>query len=314
MSKRKTSNLAASVRQRLLNLSRERQEAFNLVLAQYAIERFLFRLSQSPFAAQFVLKGATLFAVWSGKLHRPTRDVDLLGYGDNSNERLRELFSKLCELPVEPDGLIFDADSIRIEEIRELQEYGGKRIILSVRLDTAVIPLQIDIGFGDVVTPGAAWLTYPTLLPFPEPHVRTYPKESVVAEKFQAMVFLGISNSWMKDFYDLWVLSRQFPFHGLTLAQAIQATFIQRQTVITSAIPIALTIEFGENPNKTKQWQAFLNRNQLDLDVSLVQVLTGLQDFLLPPWQAIAEEQVFKATWAPRRPWTSFEEWTTLKS
>jgi hypothetical protein len=274
------------------------------VLAQYAIERLLFRLSQSPFANQFVLKGATLFAVWSGKLHRPTRDVDLLGYGDNSNERLIELFSQLCELPVEPDGLIFDAGSIRIEEIRELQEYGGKRIILSVRLDTAVIPLRIDIGFGDIVTPGAAWLTYPTLLPFPEPYLRTYQKESVVAEKFQAMVMLGMSNSRMKDFYDLRILSRQFPFDGITLTQAIQATFTQRQTVITSAKPTALTSEFGENLDKVKQWQAFLNRSQLDLEVSLAQVLTGLQDFLLLPWQAIAEKQVFKATWVPEGPWT----------
>jgi hypothetical protein len=211
MSKKKTTNLAVSVRQRLLNLSRERQETFNLVLGQYAIERFLFRLSQAPFADQFVLKGATLFAVWSGKLHRPTRDVDLLGFGDSSNARLKALFSTLCELPVEPDGLVFDAGSIHVEEIRELQEYGGKRIILSVRLDTAVIPLRIDVGFGDIVTPGAAWLTYPTLLPFPEPYLRTYPKESVVAEKFQAMVMLGMSNSRMKDFYDLRILSRQFP-------------------------------------------------------------------------------------------------------
>jgi hypothetical protein len=304
MSNKKTTNLAASVRQRLLNLSRERQETFNRVLAQYAIERFLFRLSQSPFANQFVLKGATLFAVWSGKLHRPTQDVDLLGYGDNSNERLRELFSKLCELPVEADGLTFDADSIRVEEIRELQEYGGKRLTLSVRLDTAVIPLQIDIGFGDVVTPGAAWLTYPTLLPFPKPHLRTYPKESVVSEKFQAMVILGITNSRMKDFYDIWVLSRQFPFEGIILTQAIQATFAQRETVIAETTPTALTSEFGVNPIKMNQWQAFLNRNQLDLeDVSLSQVLTILQDFLLPPWQAIAEEQIFKATWAPGGPW-----------
>jgi hypothetical protein len=309
MSKKKTPNLAAPVRQRLLNLSRQRHETFDLVLGQYAIERFLFRLSQSPFADQFVLKGATLFAVWSGKLHRPTRDVDLLGYGDSSNERLRELFSKLCQLPVEPDGLIFDAASIRVEEIRELQEYGGKRITLSVRLDTAVIPLQIDIGFGDVVTPGAAWLTYPTLLPFPEPYLRTYPKESVVSEKFQAMVILGITNSRMKDFYDIWILSRQFPFEGLMLTQAIQATFAQRETMITEERPTALTNEFGENPDKMKQWQAFLNRNQLDLgNVSLPQVLTGLQDFLLPPWQAIAEEQVFKATWAPRGPWLLHSE------
>ena len=155
MTKRKTTHLAVSVRERLLNLSRHRQEDFNLLLVRYAIERFLFRISKSPFAQQFILKGATLFAVWSGKPHRPTQDVDLLGYGDSSSEGLRTLFATVCELPVEADGLVFDASNIRIEEIREAQEYGGKRVILSAYLDTAVISLQIDIGFGDVVTPGA---------------------------------------------------------------------------------------------------------------------------------------------------------------
>jgi len=304
MSQKREPNLAASVRQRLLNLSHQRQETFNFILAQYAIERFLFRLSQSPFADQFVLKGATLFTVWSGKLHRPTRDVDLLGYGESSNDHLRELFTILCQLPVDADGLLFEASNIRIEEIRELQAYGGKRITLPVYLDTAVIPLQIDVAFGDVVTPGATWLSYPTLLPFPEPYVRAYPKESVVAEKLQAMVMLGMLNSRMKDFYDLWVLSRQFSFYGETLAQAIQATFDQRQTAITMTVPIALTMEFAEHPDKMKQWQAFLNRNRLEtIDLLLPEVLTQLRNFLWPPWQAIANDQPFQATWTAKGPW-----------
>jgi predicted nucleotidyltransferase component of viral defense system len=304
MTKKNEPNLAASVRQRLLNLSQQRQETFDFVLAQYAIERFLFRLGQSPFAHQFILKGATLFTVWSGKLHRPTRDIDLLGYTENSDEQLRELFATLCRLPVEADGLSFDAGSIRIGEIRELQAYGGKRISLLARLDTAVIPLQIDLAFGDVVTPSATWLSYPTLLSFPEPNVRAYPKESVVAEKLQAMVMLGMLNSRMKDYYDLWVLCRQFSFDGETLTEALRATFSRRQTVITPNIPIALTAEFAEHPDKMKQWQAFLNRNRLETnETALLEVLTQLQHFLLPPWQAIANDQPFQATWTARGPW-----------
>lgn len=306
MTKRKTSHLAVSVRERLLNLSRNRQEDFNLLLVRYASERFLYRLSQSPFAQQFVLKGATLFAVWSGKLHRPTQDIDLLGYGDSSSEALRSLFATVCELPVQADGLVFDTSKIRIEEIREAQEYGGRRITLSAYLDTAVISVQIDIGFGDVMTPGAVWLTYPILLPFPEPHLRTYPKESVVAEKLQAMVMLGMANSRLKDFYDLWTLSYQFSFNGELLIEAIQATFAQRQTEIALPRPTALTAEFAEHAEKARQWQAFVSRNKLDVaDMSLARLIAELSEFLVPPWQAIATGEPFRATWVPRGPWAN---------
>ncbi len=304
MTKRTTTRLAISVRERLLNLSRQRQENYNLILVRYANERFLFRLSQSPFAPQFVLKGAILFAVWGGEPHRPTLDIDLLGFGDNSPEALRALFATICELPVVDDGLTFDAHSIRIEDIREAQEYGGKRVALIARLDTAVISVQVDIGFGDIVTPGAVWLTYPTLLSFPEPHLRTYPKESVVAEKLQAMVMLGMANSRMKDFYDLWTLSREYTFESDILIRAIEATFNQRQTVITMPLPLALTETFAEHPEKIKQWQAFLNRNKLDIaGVSLGEVVTELREFLLPLWQALALQQDFRSVWTASRSW-----------
>ena len=154
------------------------------------------------------------------------------------------------------------------------------------------------------MTPGAVWLTYPTLLSFPEPHLRTYPKESVVAEKLQAMVMLGMVNSRLKDFYDLWTLSRQFPFEGVILSEAIQATFVQRQTEIALPNPTALTAEFAEHPEKARQWLAFLNRNKLDIgDMSLARLIAELSEFLLPPWQAIAQQQLFKATWVLQGPW-----------
>ncbi|MCE7989965.1 MAG: nucleotidyl transferase AbiEii/AbiGii toxin family protein [Caldilinea sp. CFX5] len=297
-------NLAASVRQRLLNLKQQRQEEFGLILSQYAIERLLFRLSQSSVANQFILKGATLFAVWTGKFHRPTQDIDLLGYGDSSGDTVRLIFADLCELPVEADGLIFDTGSIHLEDIREGLEYGGHRVNVTAYLDTARIPVQIDIGFGDVVTPGATWLTYPTLLPFPAPYLRTYPKETVVAEKLHAMVEYGLGNSRMKDFYDLWTLSRLFAFDGAILVQAIAATFGQRKTLIPPSTPTALTAEFAAHPFKLTQWQAFLRRNRLEVDgASFAQVIEQLNRFLLPPLQSLVTAQAFHLHWTPPDQW-----------
>jgi len=201
-------NLPASVRQRLLNLSRERGEDFNFTLTRYANERLLYRLARSPYRDQFVLKGAALFQVWSESLYRPTRDVDLLGFGDSTATGIGSVFHELCVLEVEPDGLRLLPDSVRAEEIRDQQEYGGLRVHLMADLDGAQIALQVDVGFGDAVTPGIEEADFPTLLDFPAPHLRTYPRETVIAEKFEAMVRLGIVNTRMKDFYDVWQLAR----------------------------------------------------------------------------------------------------------
>ncbi len=203
MSQGKQSPLSISVKDRLLNISKKRGDDFNFTLVQYAIERFLYRLSQSPHADQFILKGATLFAVWSGELHRPTRDLDFLGYGPSDNDSLRQLFASICATSVPDDGLIFDARTIQVADIREDQEYGGKRISFRGYLGTAAIPMKIDVGFGDVITPQTDVSSYPALLPFPQPQLRTYSKETVVAEKLHAMAILGMANSRMKDFLDL---------------------------------------------------------------------------------------------------------------
>jgi predicted nucleotidyltransferase component of viral defense system len=276
--------VAASIHQRLLNLSRSRREDFNLILTHYAIERLLYRLARSEYAQRFVLKGALLFAIWRGRLHRPTRDLDLLGYGDSSAERLTELFKRICLVSVEADGLIFDPETVQVTEIREAQEYGGQRVHLVATLGRARIPLQIDIGFGDVVAPGAEEVEYPTLLKLPAPRLGVYPKEAVIAEKLHAMVTLGILNSRMKDFYDVWTMSQTFPFDGQRLCRAIRSTFDQRRTEIPQTTPVALTAEFGLLPDKVTQWMAFLGRGQLDVgDVEFVQVIDELRDFLLPP-------------------------------
>lgn len=298
------SNIAASVRQRLLNLRQQRQEDFSLILSQFAIERLLYRISQSPVADQFVLKGAILFVTWTGKLHRPTQDLDLLGYGENSAERLSAVFKLICEQSVEADGLHFDTAAITISEIREDQKYSGKRVQLLAYLDRARIPLQIDIGFGDIVSPQAVWIDYPTLLQFPAPRLRSYTRESAIAEKTHAMVTNGIMNSRMKDFYDIWTLLHQFTFDGALLTQALSSTFAQRGTPMPTEVPLALTAEFSENPMKVTQWQAFLRRNQLEVGgASFAEVVESIAHFLLPPIQALATATPFTPSWSAATNW-----------
>ena len=196
-------NLAASVRQRLLNIAKRNGEAFDLVLTRYALERLLYRLGNSRYHNQFLLKGAMLFAVRGGAPHRPTRDLDLLGFGPNDLPQVQAVFQNICQVPVEPDGLKFLPDTVRVSEIREDQEYQGVRLPFDAKLENAIIPIQVDIGYGDAVTPAPQEISYPTLLEFPAPQLRAYPIYTVVAEKFQALVLLGIANSRMKDFYDI---------------------------------------------------------------------------------------------------------------
>lgn len=212
------------------NLARKQHEDFQLVLTRYAIERLLYRLTRTGYAAEFVLKGAMLFRLWADQPHRPTRDLDLLGRGDPSVDRLAAVFRAVCGAAVEDDGLLFDPATVTAGKIKEDQEYEGVRVECVARLGQARIDLQVDVGFGDAVTPGPVTVQYPGLLDLPAPELAAYPRETVVAEKFQAMVMLGIANSRMKDFFDLWVLARSFTFAGPVLAAAIRATFARRKT------------------------------------------------------------------------------------
>lgn len=308
MTHKSVTNLAASVRQRLLNLSRQRQEDFNLVLLMYAIERLLYRLAQSPFAQQFVLKGAVLFAVWTGRLHRPTRDLDMLGYGDDSAQALKHIFQAICQTNVTPDGLEFDPNSIQVAEIREGQEYSGQRILVSATLGTARTTVQIDVGFGDAVTPAANLMVFPTLLSFPAPVLRMYPKEVVVAEKLHAMVVHGLLNSRMKDFYDLWVLSQQFAFAGDAVVMAIIATFARRRTSLPIGLPFALAPDFGNHPDKRSQWLAFLHRSNLDSGaITFPDVITTLAGFLAAPLAAASTGARSQIRWPAGGPWEAID-------
>ena len=259
--KKTVANLPASVRQRLLNLATERKEDFGLVLGRYGLERFLYRLSVSVHRNSFILKGALLLQVWTGETYRPTRDLDLLGKAPHVS--YKKIISDVCSQEVEDDGLSFLTETIRVDRIRDEEAYDGVRVLLEARLGKVRIPLQIDVGIGDVIVPAPEELEFPTLLKFPAPKLNAYPKESVVAEKFEAVVKLGLANSRMKDFYDLLVLAQRFEFESATLAAAIQATFETRRTSLPSSLPLAFSADFWQSPNKQTQWKAFLRKSGL---------------------------------------------------
>jgi hypothetical protein len=303
-SNRKPRNLAASVRQRLYNLSKERQEDFQLVLTRYGLERTMYRLSRSRHSTQFILKGAMLFSLWSDSQYRATRDLDLLGHGSSDIARLEKVFQEIIATTVEKDGLEFLQQSVRCERIKEDQEYEGVRIHFEARLEQARIPIQVDVGFGDAISPAAEEVDYPTMLDFPKPHLLAYPREAVIAEKFQAMVALGIANTRIKDFFDIWLLARKFSFQGRVLAQAIKTTFARRQTPLPTDPPLALKGNFYEDQGKQTQWQAFIKRTRLQTEEkSLADVIILLRDFLMPPTSAMAKEESFEMNWPPSGPW-----------
>ena len=269
MRRQQPRNLAASARQRLLNRAREHREDFNYLLVRYANERLLYRLAQSDYRDQFVLKGAVLFELWTPGAHRATRDVDLLRFGEPAIAQVETIFQELCLLPVEPDGLRFEAGSVQAEQIRHQQTDGGLLVRLTADLTEARINLQIDVGFGDVVTPNVVEAEFPTLLDFPAPRLRTYPRETVVAEKFEALVHLGLANTRMKDFYDLWVIATTFAFRGDSLVTALAATFDCRGTPVPTETPVALRSAFVRDATKQAQWTAFLGRLGLSPNPSL---------------------------------------------
>ncbi len=306
MKREKPRNLAASVRQRLFNLAHERREDFGLVLTRYGLERFLYRLAQSQYRDQFILKGALLFELWTHRPYRPTRDLDLEGQGENSIVRIKRLFTEIMGEAVEDDGLVFDPKSLRVARIKEEQEYEGLRVNLVARLERAKITMQVDIGFGDVIVPPPTEIQYPALLDFPSPHLRAYPRETVVAEKLEALVKLGMTNTRMKDFYDLWRLSQDFDFDGALLVAAIKSTFNRRGTEIPPGAPLALTDEFSRDTQKARQWEAFLKKSGLEQDCATLQaVAADLARFLIAPLQAVSTAQPFPLTWPKAGSWSS---------
>jgi predicted nucleotidyltransferase component of viral defense system len=281
---------AASIRQRLLNIAREQKIEFQLILTRSALERFLYRLSRSKYSNDFVLKGAMLFQVWGGAMHRPTRDLDLLSFGEPDIAYFTSTIREICAQDLSNDGVLFQADSVLLERIKEEDDYQGLRATLMATLDTARIPLQIDIGFGDAIISTSLKIDYPTLLDLPKPTLRAYSKETVIAEKFHAMVHRGIANSRMKDFYDVWVLATTYSFEASTLRDAIRSTFDRRDTPLPVGVPLALTGEFAGDATKRMQWIAFIRKGKLLANESLAlnQIVPIIEKLIMPTLAAEA--------------------------
>jgi len=291
------------MRQRLLNKARETGRPFNELLQYFAMERFLYRLSKSAHADKFVLKGALMFVAWQAPVTRPTMDIDLLGITENSVDAIVAIAREICSWEVEADGLVFESDSVGGERIVEDADYGGVRIRFRGTFGTARVTMQLDIGFGDVVVPKPEMADYPTILNLPIPRLRGYSRESAVAEKFEAMVKLGALNSRVKDFFDIWLLSRQFDFAGETMALAMKRTFATRGTKI-SGEPIALTGDFSKEPARQIQWQGFVRKNRLqNVPAGFAEIVAGIAVFLGPIARALASCEEFQGSWKASGPW-----------
>jgi predicted nucleotidyltransferase component of viral defense system len=301
--KKPPTDVGASVRARLLALAREQGEDFQSLLTRYANERLLFRLSASGHAQQFVLKGAALFTLWTGKPHRATRDLDLLGFGAPGVAHVREVFSKVLAHDVVDDGVQFDLATLAVDLIRDDQEYGGVRVEVVARVTNARVRIQVDVGFGDAVTPEALVVEIPPLLDFPAPRLRVYPRETVVAEKLEAMVKLGMANSRMKDFYDIAVLARSFAFDGELLTHAIRATFERRKTPLPTTTPVALTATFAEDSMKRTQWSGFVRRVGISGGETLAETIATVRAFVEAPLLAAAGAGPVPKSWQVGKGW-----------
>jgi predicted nucleotidyltransferase component of viral defense system len=304
VTREKGKNTAASVRARLLAFAQNKGEDYQRVLGRFAIERFLYRLGRSPHRDKFVLKGATLFTLWTGQTHRPTKDLDLLGRGSSVINEVEETIRAICEIQ-EEDGIVFDSRSVEATKIKEKDEYDGVRIKFQAELAGARIPMQIDIGFGDAVYPDPELASFPVLLPMEAPVIRAYPREASIAEKFHAMVVLDIRNSRMKDFYDIWFMANTWSFDMASLRKAILASFERRGKPIPGGVPFALTDDFLNDPQKTQQWSAFVNRLDAGQKApSLEKVGATLRAFLLPCISGASPTKPKILSWTPNQGWS----------
>lgn len=282
MTDRGAKDLSASIKQKLLNYARKTGLDFNALLIRFAMERLLFRLSVSPYREQFYLKRAMLFVLWDNNAHRPTKDLDLLFIPEHDSEQLVGIFREIAMIKVTGDGIQIDPESVQAEQIREESTYGGLRIKLICKLGTIQIPLQIDVGLGDSVYPSTEISNFPSLLDFDIPRIRAYPIETVVAEKLQTMVELGMRNSRLKDYYDIYYLSQKFNFNGAELSEAVQLTFQRRKTAWPDVCPIGLSKAFATEPQKQTQWQAFIRKNRLEAPNELSEIVDRIVDLVLP--------------------------------
>jgi predicted nucleotidyltransferase component of viral defense system len=297
---REPRNVGASVRARLLDRARAERSDFQILLTRYALERLLYRLSVSEHRDRFILKGAMLFVTWVADPFRPTRDLDLLGHGDNDVEAIADTFRAICAERVAADGVVFDGAGLQAALIREEMEYGGVRVRTTATIDGARVPIQVDVGFGDAVTPAPVEIDYPALLGNPAPHLRAYPVETVVAEKFEALTKLGIANSRLKDFYDLWLIAQTFELRQSSLIEAVRRTFERRGTALVTDTPVGLTDEFAAA--WATQWRAFLGRERMAAAPdAFAAIIADLRGFLMP---LVVGGPRGERAWPPGGPWS----------
>jgi len=296
--KKDIKNLQASVRTRLQNKAKELNRPFSEILQYYGMERFLYRLSCSKYADKFILKGALMFSVWQIPERRTTLDIDFLANYENQMTAIEKVIKDVCKVPVIPDGLIFDAETIMGQKIKEEMEYEGVRVKLIGLLERSRIPMQIDMGFGDIVYPKPNVIDYPVILDFPKPHLKGYPVESVVSEKFESMVKLGLLNSRMKDFYDSWLMMRQFNFNGLHLAQALKKTFKRRKTPLPEGRPLFAEEIYDEKSDRQTLWKAFLKKGDIQHAPEKLSVTAReIEEFLIKPLDAIKNDYKLNKVW-----------------
>lgn len=302
--KKPISNVADSVRARLLAIAKKRGDDFHLVLVRYVNERVLHRLAASAQSRRFVLKGASLFSAWTGQPHRATRDLDFLGSFEGSPVAVRRAFVEVLEQAVDDDGVTFEPSSMKVAAIRERQEYGGYRVSAVARVAAAKVPLQIDVGFGDAITPGVEDLSFPTLLDARPLRLRAYPKETMVAEKVNAMVTLGLVNTRMKDFYDVMVVSRLFAFDGDRLVSALKATFRRRKTPFPESTPVALTSAFIDDRARATQWTGFVRKTAAADAGVFAEAVGAVAAFIREPLEVARGSTAWPKRWKAGGPWT----------
>lgn len=302
MTQRALSNIPASVRARLLNEAKASGDSFDQVLQYFAIERFLYRLSRSDWSERLIVKGAIMLRAWGTPLGRPTRDIDFLGKVDNSLEAVSRVVRECLEVEYLDDGIVFDRD-IETVTINTERQYPGIRVVLRDNLDGATFKLQLDIGIDDAVIPDPAWIDYPTLLELDTPRILAYQPATALAEKYETIVDRGAENSRLRDYYDIWLISRSRPVLGSELSAAITATFAHRATPLAAEVPPGLTRAFYESPAARSRWVSFLTTRRVDAPTDLGTVCSAIAIFMMPPAQAAASGAAFSMTWSPLSGW-----------
>jgi len=302
--KKIVTNIRHSIHDRLRNKAKETNRPFAEILQYYGMERFLYRFSCSKYKDKFTLKGALLFTAWQIPERRTTLDIDFLAHYNNQVPSIEAVIKEVCDIPVEPDGLVFDSKTVHGRKIKEDADYEGVRVKFIGFLERSQIPMQIDIGFGDIVYPKVKIIDYPVILDFQKPHLRGYPQESVISEKFEAMITLGLLNSRMKDFYDIWLLMHQFDFKGINLSGALKKTFTHRKTELPERKPLFAEQIYNEASDRQTLWKMFLKKANIKHAPDKLSIITiEIEDFLVEPLTSLHKGIQFNKRWKAHGPW-----------